>query len=294
MKNEIYLKDVLNIRPEIVPNSKIVLNMTLGRGEESCIDAWLKSDRNNRDVKFTFWSHYGKQKNFREGNIVFGFARLNGYTNRYLLITVSKITHVPKNDYCSYDPLSEYDGFLGRLIIEVEKGNAFARYVFNLSRYIGQCKVIQILQAEYGTTPFPGFGSSSFDFSTLKRNIDYDEWKYPLSSVNGVYMIFDSSNGKKYIGSAYGSQGIYGRWKAYLENGFDESEEESGIYYPNKQLKQIVNHPEKGMDYIRNNFIYTIIEVLPFNTDKDQVIQREQYWKKVMHTINSPFGYNSN
>jgi hypothetical protein len=294
MPKKLYLKDVLNINPDIVPNSKIVLNMTLGKGKESCIDAWLNSDKNNRNIEFTFWSNYGKQKNFCEGNIVFGFARLNGFTNRYLLIAVSKIIHVPDYAHCSHEPLKEYNGYLGRLIIEVEKGNAFARYVFNLSRYIGKCEVIQILQTEYGTTPFPGYSDSSFDFQTLKRNIDYDEWKYPLSSVNGVYLIFDASNGKKYIGSAYGSQGIYGRWKAYLENGFDESEEESGIYYPNKQLKRIVNSPEKGMKYIQDNFIYTILEVLPFNTDKDRVIHREQYWKRVMHTINSPYGYNSN
>ena len=37
----------------------------------------------------------------------------------------------------------------------------------------------------------------------------------------------------------------------YLENGFDESEEESGIYYPNKQLKRIVNNPEQGMRYLK-------------------------------------------
>ena len=294
MSKKLYLKDVLKISPEIVPNSKIVLNMTLGRGEKTCIDAWLESDIDNRNVEFSFWSNYGKQKNFREGNIVFGFARLNGFTNRYLLITVSKITYVPDNAHCSYEPLSEYEGYLGRVIIEVEKGNAYARYVFNLSRFMDNCEVIQILQAEYGTTPFPGYDNASFDFSTLKRNIDYDEWKYPLASVNGIYLIFDKSNGKKYIGSAYGAQGIYGRWKNYLENGFDDGEEESGIYYPNKQLKRIVNNPEQGMRYIQKNFVYTIIEVLPFNTDKDSVIHREQYWKRVMHTINSPFGYNSN
>lgn len=294
METKLYLKDILKIDPQIIPNSKIVLNMTLGKGEKSCIDAWLESDKDNRDVKFSFWSNYGKQKNFQMGNIVFGFARLNGFTNRYLLITVSKITFVPENDHCSYEPLPEYNGYLGRVIIEVEKGNAFARYVFNLSRYVGKCEVIQILQTEYGSTPFPGYANASFDFRTLKRNIDYDEWKYPLSSVNGVYLIFDSSNGKKYIGSAYGSQGIYGRWKNYLDSGFDDLEEESGIYYPNKQLKHIVNNPEKGMSYIQNNFIYTILEVMPYNSDKDSVIHREQYWKHVMHTINSPYGYNSN
>ena len=35
MRKKLFLKDVLNIDPEIVPNSKIVLNMTLGKVERT-------------------------------------------------------------------------------------------------------------------------------------------------------------------------------------------------------------------------------------------------------------------
>jgi hypothetical protein len=34
MGTKLYLKDILKIDPEIIPNSKIVLNMTLGKGEK--------------------------------------------------------------------------------------------------------------------------------------------------------------------------------------------------------------------------------------------------------------------
>jgi hypothetical protein len=292
MNSKLYLNNLLNLKPTQIANAKIVLNMTQGKGKESCLEAWLKSNKDKRDVSFSYWSNYGKQKNFHIGNLVFGFVKISG--NRYLLITVGRITNVPDNDFCSFDPLQEYKGFLGRLIIELDKGNTYARYVFNLSTYIESCEVVQILQSEYGSTPFPGFENMNLDYVTLRLNIDYDEWKYPLSYVKGIYMIFDISNGKKYIGSAYGAQGIYGRWKEYLENGYDESEEESGIYYPNKQLKQIVNDPSRGINYIKNNFIYSILEVLPTSYSNEKVIEREKHWKMVMHTINTPFGYNSN
>ena len=38
-------------------------------------------------------------------------------------------------------------------------------------------------------------------------------WVTALSAVNGVYAIIDIIDGKIYIGSAYGKEGIWGRWK---------------------------------------------------------------------------------
>lgn len=34
-----------------------------------------------------------------------------------------------------------------------------------------------------------------------------------------MYLITDSSNGKKYVGSATGENMIWGRWKDYIANG---------------------------------------------------------------------------
>ena len=44
---------------------------------------------------------------------------------------------------------------------------------------------------------------------------------------------------EKYVGLTSGEEGILGRWKTYLEDGYDATEEESGKVFPNSQLKKI-------------------------------------------------------
>lgn len=93
-----------------------------------------------------------------------------------------------------------------------------------------------------------------------------------LSSVNGVYLIKDKISGKLYVGSAYGDQGIYGRWSAYAKNSHGE----------NLELK--------GLD--PSVFQFSILEIVPATTTADGVIERENRWKEKLGT--RQFGLNKN
>jgi hypothetical protein len=42
--------------------------------------------------------------------------------------------------------------------------------------------------------------------------IQRPDWKTALEHAKGVYLITDTSNGKRYVGSAYGVTGIWSRW----------------------------------------------------------------------------------
>ena len=44
-------------------------------------------------------------------------------------------------------------------------------------------------------------------------------WKSALSQWRGIYYIFDGSDGKGYVGSAYGRSNLLGRWQAYAASG---------------------------------------------------------------------------
>lgn len=58
----------------------------------------------------------------------------------------------------------------------------------------------------------------------LKRKIDNsDDWCRALRSHKGVYLITDKNTGKQYVGSAYGEDGIFGRWVVYLTSGYDKN-----------------------------------------------------------------------
>ena len=73
--------------------------------------------------------------------------------------------------------------------------------------------------------PFPGYENVLIDFNLLKTIVEKEEpsWKSALSSVKGVYIITDKSNGKIYIGSAYGIDSFWSRWSLYAKNGHGSS-----------------------------------------------------------------------
>ena len=45
-------------------------------------------------------------------------------------------------------------------------------------------------------------------------------------------------------------------------------------------------------DYIKENFEYTILEIFKSSTDDETILNRESFWKRVLHTRD--FGYNRN
>ena len=98
-------------------------------------------------------------------------------------------------------------------------------------------------------------------------------WEFALDQWRGIYYIFDQSDGKAYIGSAYGSENLLGRWRGYSSSG----------HGGNKLLK--------GRD--PKNFVYSILQIVSHDADPDDVIRLESTWKERLHT-RGKFGLNEN
>ena len=111
-----------------------------------------------------------------------------------------------------------------------------------------------------------------------------------------MYVITDTNNGRQYVGAAYGQDGIYGRWNAYVEspgNIYEISDNittEKSVAYPNEDFRKIIL--EKGKEYIKKYFQYTILETFDKKTPEKVITDREKYWKEVLKTRG--FGYNQN
>lgn len=130
--------------------------------------------------------------------------------------------------------------------------------------------------------PFNSYNDVLLSFKELKNLIETDnvEWRDKLKAVNGIYGIADRSNGKLYVGSAYGYEGIWGRWKVYVEtNGHGN----------NDMLVELVC---KNKDYAWDNFQWFIFETFSLDVSDDYVIQRENLYKLKLCT--RLFGYNKN
>lgn len=81
---------------------------------------------------------------------------------------------------------------------------------------------------------FSGFEDLILTYDELKEIIlnptVYEAWHTALSSVNAIYLIVDRESGKQYIGSAYGKDGLLGRWSCYV----------SSIHGHNKRMKELI------------------------------------------------------
>lgn len=301
-KDSFSLKDFLSLTPDEIRNSKIGLSMTADGIE--CIKLWQEDGR----VGYSYWSHQGTwkgeghklpNKNIHKGNVIFGFVRLGN--DRWLLVTVGRILDVPEitidnpsGGHCDYEIIDKYRPLFGKLIVKLRKGDTYARYVFNLSKYLDTSYIEQILPSKYGSVSFPGYSNININFKELSKQIENLDWRSKLEAVNGIYLITDDFNNKKYVGSAYGVQGIYGRWRTYLDNGYVTDDELSGNKFPNTQLKKIATDKAKGIEYINKYFRFSILETVPSNFSKNDVIERENHWKEILKTRNKDFGYNSN
>ena len=110
--------------------------------------------------------------------------------------------------------------------------------------------VQEILREPYSGRSFPGFEDIDLSFEeleTLVRNSRPD-WKAALGSVKGIYLISDIKTGKRYIGSAYGDQGIWSRWCTYVATG----------HGGNVELRALVSDP--SLEYCRKSFRFALFK----------------------------------
>ena len=114
------------------------------------------------------------------------------------------------------------------------------------------------------------------------RETQKPDWKAALETTQGIYMIADTVSGKRYVGAAYGSNGIWSRWRDYVH---------SQLHGGNTELRNVI---KKAENYARMNFRFTMLEAINLKVEEDIVIRREQHWKTVLLTQDSKYGYNLN
>jgi len=240
---------------------------------------------------------HGKKRNKVE-DIQFQFIEVEShkwlFVGAYNILEESSKTHTNINgitfNFANAFRISELDKYKDRLIVDwINKPQSFFYTDRNL---IDNVKIDSILKEGYFETSkeFPGFENLSLTYQALKTNINNPLWRENLSNVYAVYVITDMKKGKLYVGSATGEEGVFGRFSTYLKDGYDKLELEDNKY-PNVKLKELVT--KEGLQYIKDHFKYTILEIFPKNEiGKIKALTREVYFKEVLLT--KVFGYNAN
>jgi len=163
------------------------------------------------------------------------------------------------------EKLSGFEELEGRLVINWN--NIAQAWCMKLDT--NQKEVVQLLPKGY-VRDFPGYLEINLSFQELQNIINEpianSIWHKMLSAVGAVYLILDTKNGKQYIGSASGKEGILGRWKQYARNG----------HGGNKKLKEIIESDSERIHRLK----FTILQTLPRTLTKNEVLWEESKYKE--------------
>jgi hypothetical protein len=232
------------------------------------------------DGRFKDFQEEQNSRNFPCENIV-GLINLVG--DKWLFAGVYKVLGVGKGSKTPYlyqtELVPDQDDLIGRVIVRFER-NFRNAYIWG-HKYGEDLEVAEVKPSALSIADFPGYNDVIISHRMLKRIIARKEpsWNSALSNVKGVYLIVDTSNGKKYVGSATGEGGIWARWESYIDTGHGE----------NAELMQLISMHGTGY---ADNYQYSILEIAGSHSPAQFIQNRESYWKDVLLT--RQFGYNSN
>ena len=277
---DIYLNDLLGFTPEELQNDRIKVKFNIWNGYENPIDVY-KRDPDEINGEWLLWRE--KRRYFRVGDIAICLVRLDG--DRWLLTGVKRITkdlnvaggvNYEAEDVARCKAMAQ-----GRIIVRYHKYHKGADRWY--CEVCNDLIVSEVLPASYDGDEFPGYDRVRLSYSQLETVISRhrSDWVNALESQKAVYLISDCATGKMYVGSATSDNGmLLARWSSYVANG----------HGGNVELVKLVK--DKGFDYVKTNFIYSIIENYNARVPDEQILARESWWKETLMT--RQFGYNSN
>lgn len=232
-----------------------------------------------RDGWFDLYQSLQKRPVFKDCKQIVSFvgdgskrARLVG-VYRVLKQGASSTSLIPAN--CPYqewgtqsvyhyelEKCAEFADLEGRVVIGWSSELAFHQHLRNYP-------VVEMFPKGRVLQPFTDYLDFSLSFNELTDLVNnanaHRDWVSSLSAVAGVYLILAQSTGQQYVGSAYGLEGIWGRWCQYAASG----------HGGNVKLRALLDSDSA----YPNKFRFSILQVLPKTTTATEVIRWESLYK---------------
>ena len=229
------------------------------------------------------WNQWRGSRNDWTRDFVFSLMGFYPRADAWLFGGIFRVLERCDNykDY-KLEEVDAYKKYVGRVLLSFHRYQGLRGRAYYLERYIDKFKLIEIFPNPYSGESFPGYEHINHDFHILEPifKSERNDWKAALSSVKGVYLISDKHNGKQYVGSAYGDMGIWSRWACYMGTGHGWNDE----------LTSLIT--EKTAEYARENFRFSLLEIMSMSTSDERIIGRESHWK--ISLLTREFGYNRN
>ena len=276
---KILLNDLLHIRPEDIENTRVKFNIS--NGDTDPLDLY-KKDPELVDTTWFLW--HEKRRYFYKGQLALCFLRIREDT--WLLTTIKHILKeidVDDEGGVGYEAeeVESYRKYFGRVLVKYHNTNKAMGRLY--SSVMDDLEVLEILNDKFTGDEFPGYENVRLSYAQLKTILDrkLPGWIDALQNQKAVYLITDTKTGKLYVGSATAQYGmLLQRWSNYVANG----------HGGNKGLKEVVL--KNGLDYVKDNFQYSILENYNARMDDNYILKREEWWKKTLKS--KEFGMNEN
>ena len=273
--------------PVVTPaNSKV--HLAGWNGAEDPLDIYRRDP-----ARFEEWQAHQTLKNF-EREYVVALIQLPGSGTQWLFAGAYQsrgCVEVPYGNGMAWKyelhRLAAYDEVRGRLVVEHDRRGRRASYRLGNSEdpvtkasFDTELTVRELRARPLGLPQFPGFKQVLLDFATLQQIVAQAEpsWKTALSAVSGIYLITDTGEGKLYVGSAGGVEGIWGRWCQYLDG-----------HGGNRELRLLAG--DRGVEHA-HSFRFSILETADTSASPLDLLKREAHWKVVLQS--RLFGHNAN
>lgn len=285
--NEILsLNDLFHLNDEELKHTKIRFCIPPGGSDDNPIEVFKRNPEEILD-----WLFYRRRKGFFSvGDNAICLVRLKNDPDLWLFAAMQKVVKdLDVRDGRAYEgkDFERYKPLCGRVIIRFHKG----RYSLLKADKVmddghiamDEFEVVQVLSDVFDDNPFPGYDQISLPWREVERIIvrNLMDWRNALEHQKGVYVITDRATGKLYVGSATSDKGmLLKRWSDYVRDGHGGDVE----------LRKVVK--EKGFDYVKNNFTYTLLENWNKRTDDQRILERESWWKNALDS--RQHGYNDN
>jgi len=279
MSKKITIQELLSNRG-IPTNSKT----KLVRHKDPRIDLY-KMYISQKDNFLIYQSQQGKDA-FKGAEYIVSFVGEEGTFSRFVgvfkVLSCTKIKQKIRSvDGGTYrfqyelEELNGYEALKERVIVDWGPGTR------SWAQWIKNEKEIVEIQPGLHYKQFTDYFDFILSFKELQEivNNQYKDWKKMLSATKGIYLISDTKTGKLYVGSAYGEDGIWGRWKVYSR---------TKGHGNNKTLKELIQDDNQ----YGNHFNFSILMLLPSTITSDQAIKKETLFKNKLGT--NSFGLNNN
>ncbi|PXW91774.1 hypothetical protein DES38_104208 [Streptohalobacillus salinus] len=278
------LADILQLEGFFNKNIKVVRHTTNRKEIKNLVDSGA----------FELYQSYQKTDVFKDAEYIITFKGMEGkkavLQGVYKVNQVKEATNLPE----TLQPIIDLENwgtgpyFMYDLIRDDTLADLEERLVIDWGgSTVSWCQkkidkeIIEILPRGYAKS-FLSYENVLLDFTELEKIVQYPDvnkqWRTMLSNVYGVYLLLDTTTGQQYIGSAYGKEGLWGRWRNYIQT----------KHGGNKILIELLS--DDPLRY--KKFRFSILNVVPNSSLREEVIHLEQLTKEKLGT--RVFGLNSN